>query len=386
MSGHSKRKHSKFPPSSAERWIQCAGSVSLAQLAPVQPDSPQSIEGTNAHECLEFIVRRFKDKDAARDEALKKDCWPEEMVYFAIKSAELIFSDKLCPSPHAELLIEQRVYHRFEKKLFGSLDYAWVDLWGTLVVIDYKYGKGPVFVKNHEGKLNAQLMTYAVAVAGKYNYDFEKVRIAIIQPRIYNDDETPLSVVDVSIKELKKFEKDIAEAVKIASKPNAPLHAGEHCRYCPALPTCPENSKKALAKANILFDMDEGLQEVPKLLTLNEKNLPKILDAFEQIEDWMQSVRAIAEDLLKQGKKIEGWGMVPKRGQRVWTKDAEKAMLQAFGNKALSKPELLSPSKLQQKVGASAKPLINKFTVTVSSGDKLAPVKDKPMKEVFEIE
>jgi hypothetical protein len=62
---HSKRKHSKFAASSAKRWLNCPGSVRLSEKAPPQFESIYAKEGTDAHECLEFLVRRYRRLNAA---------------------------------------------------------------------------------------------------------------------------------------------------------------------------------------------------------------------------------------------------------------------------------------------------------------------------------
>ena len=136
---HSTRKHSDFAASSSHRWHNCPGGVKLCKKAPPQVESSYAKEGTDAHECLEFVVRRFSNIEKALQDALKK--WPEEMVKYAEMSAKKIY--ELKPSRTAKLLVETRVIlKQIGPGLFGTLDYAWVDQWGKLIVIDYKYGQG----------------------------------------------------------------------------------------------------------------------------------------------------------------------------------------------------------------------------------------------------
>jgi hypothetical protein len=42
-------QHAPLPPSSAERWMRCPGSVRAESLIPFRPISPYAVEGTLAH-------------------------------------------------------------------------------------------------------------------------------------------------------------------------------------------------------------------------------------------------------------------------------------------------------------------------------------------------
>src|SRR5690606_28108128 len=125
--------------------------------------------------------------------------------------------------------------------------------------------------------------------------------------RVWQNGEDPVSHATLPIERLREFGKELDEAVKAASHPNAPLVAGDHCRFCPALTTCPENSQKALEAANIVFDVDDGLQAAPMPALLTKDSLPKILKAADQIETWIRAVREHALWLAENGEKIPGY-------------------------------------------------------------------------------
>jgi uncharacterized protein DUF2800 len=376
---HSGRKHSEFSPSSAKRWISCPGSVRLSRLAPPQRESPYAREGTEAHECLEFIVRRYRDIDLAATEARKK--YPTEMVDHAVNSARRLFSADLRPSKMAKLLVESRVILRsVSHRLYGTLDYAWIDLWGTLTVVDYKYGAGEIVLPiGEDGKPNPQLMLYALGIAEKHEFDFEAVKIAIIQPRVWQEDGDSVTHATVSIKQLREFQKEVKAAVKEANRPDAPLYSGDHCKWCPALATCPEQSSKALAKANILFDVETGIQSAPAPLTLTAKSLPQILDACRELESWIKAVRDFAYKKAEDGEKIPGYKLVAKRAQRVWLPGAEKMAKLRYGTEVYRQfdPEFLSPAQLEKKFGDDAKKFTVNHTASVSSGFNLVSEKER---------
>lgn len=370
---HTKRKHAKFAPSSSDRWLECAGSVKLSENAPPKIDGPWAAEGTRAHECLEFIVRRYGNLPAAKAAALKK--WPEEMVGHALNAADIIMDLK--PTKYAELLIESRA--RLSDEVYGSLDYAWVAEWSRLIVIDYKYGSGIPVLPEEDGEENPQLMCYAAAIAKKFNYEFDSVTLAIIQPRVWKDDENPLSEYTTTIKRIREFEKKAALAVKAANAPGAPLKAGDHCKWCPAAPICPEISKVQLSAAGIAFDIEDGgadANALPKVEALSAANMGAMLRAADLLGVWIAQVKAHALRLAAEGHKIEGRKLVAKRTTRKWSPLAEKEAMKLFGAKAF-KEVFLSPAQLEKALGKSAKSFTKRFTSNESSGYSLVKSSDK---------
>lgn len=366
QSPHGQRKHSDFPASASERWMTCPGSVRLSRLAPPQVESEAAKEGTLGHECLEFIAKRV-NSPGVRKEALKR--WPEDMVEHAMQSAVVIHA--LRPSPSAELLMEKRVFLKsVSKRAFGTLDYAWVEMWGQLVVIDYKYGRYPVKVQYEDGRLNSQLMYYALGVAEKYNFDFDQVKLVVIQPRLRNEDEI-VKACTTTIGEVKRFRERIKKAIALAETPNAPLKSGEHCRFCPAAADCPELSVKAMAKTDILFDLEDGIEAIPDTRGLTAQSLPKALEAADLLEVWIEAVRERAFKLAKQGKIIEGYTLIPTRSNRVWSATARDILQRELGRDAFERElRLLSPAKLE-KLSSKAKALTHELSVGVSTGEKL---------------
>lgn len=379
LKGHSSRKHALFSPSASERWTLCPGSIALSKIAPPQKESVYAREGTRAHECLEFIVKRYHDLDNAVDAAFKK--WPSAMVFHAKRTADLLFSDLLRPSPDAELLVETKVHMRSVKEVSGTLDYAWVDHFGTLTVIDYKYGAGvTVHTEDERGNPNPQLMIYAAGAAAKFGYDFERVRIVIVQPRVYDKDEIPIQSTYVSIPKLKEFELKIADAVEAALEPDAVQVPGEHCRWCPGLTICEANSKKALVQANIAFDIeaDEGIEAMPVVPLLRNEDLPKLLDACDRLDFWIKAVRERSHQLAEDGVKIPGYKLVAKKAQTTWIETAEAAALKRFKLDAFKlEKKFLTPKQFLKSVGDEGIDFVKKYTLSISSGSHLVREDDK---------
>lgn len=374
---HSKRKHSDFSASASKRWMNCPGSVALSKNAPPQVESVYAREGTEAHECLEYIVKRYKNLKKAESEALKK--WPVEMVAYAVKSADHVYA--LRPSPCAKLLVEQRVrLSSISGRLYGTLDYAWVEDWGRLVVIDYKYGAGvAVPPVEDDGEENSQLMYYAAGICNKVGYDFESVILAVIQPRVWSEDESPVSTHETTIERIKEFETKVRDAIKVASRPGAPLCAGDHCRWCPASAQCPELSKNTMAQADIVFDVETGeIQALPESKLIPIETLPRMLSACDLLEQWIKSVRELAFNYAEGGGEIDGYKLVAKRSTRQWLPEAKAAAEKRFGESIYeTEKRFLSPAQFEKKIGVAGKLFTGKYTSNVSSGYTLVAASDK---------
>lgn len=233
-----RRKHSGLSPSSAARWMACPGSVILSRFAPAPRQSEAAREGTDAHECLAFLARRYGAIAAAKAEALEK--WPREMVESGVSAISLLFSSDLRPSESAKILIEHPVRIRLGNiTIPGRVDFAWAEKFGTLLVADYKYGcTNPVSAYS-----NPQVMLYALGLAQEFDYNFERILVAIIQPRMQ-----AFSVESVSFRRLREFADEARVSADIALSPGAPLVPGAQCRFCPAASICKRKVKTILRK------------------------------------------------------------------------------------------------------------------------------------------
>lgn len=378
---HSTRKHSDFAASSSERWMKCAAAIQLTKKAPPQKwEGVHAMEGTQGHECLEFVVKLF-DRMAEKQirAKLPKDKWTDEMIDHAFQCAKIIYSLK--PSKTAKLLIETRVDLSFiQAGMFGTLDYAWVETWGKLIVIDYKFGKGvPVLPFDDEAKEeNTQLMYYALGLAHKFDYEFESVDLAIIQPRCWSPDDDPLTVHKTSMKRVKAFATKLKAAVMRATAPNPkPTPDESYCRWCPAASICPAVSQLQVEAAGIDFDDETGAVKTPELSSLDDSRLGKLLTAVELIEVWITKLRAHAYQRACDGAKIEGRKLVERESIRQWGPDAEKEAVELFGKEVFTEPVLKSPAQLEKAFGKEAKEFTKLHTFKKVTGYSLVKLSDR---------
>lgn len=288
MSKDGVRAHSKFSASGAERWMSCSASVELSEGVP-DKSSKWAEEGTRAHEVLERMLRtELSGNDGAEVLELSeylRDI-PRDMFQHAMNAAHFIL-DKWRSLPDAELMVESRVYLDFiDEEAFGTLDSAIIDYFATLHIFDFKYGAGvPVGPVG-----NLQMIFYALAMANKHHWNFKRVKIWIIQPRISGYDG-PL-YWEISIKELKSYVPKFREAVRrVREEPE--LVEGSWCHWCKAKSKCPLKNEKRLDKAidifknNPLIGENYGKEKSQK--ESDEKESGEVV--FKSEADWKKEER-----------------------------------------------------------------------------------------------
>ncbi|CAB4169867.1 Protein of unknown function DUF2800 [uncultured Caudovirales phage] len=270
---HSERRHSKFSASGAERWTNCSGSVELSEGLP-DKSSVYSIEGTTAHEVLEFVLdKAVKTGDMPSRLSLEFDWkWQgspnKEMITHAVNTAEFLL--RLHErTPGSEFLVETRVHLPFiHKDMFGTFDSAVVEHFGTLHVFDYKYGAGHAVspVKN------LQMIFYGMALAAKYDWNFKRVRLWIIQPRIKGYDGPMFWEIPTA--ELKTYVDKFKAAVKRVQESPLTYVSGAHCHWCKAKAKCPITRQNKINKAQSVFTAlpEEGINGEEKEESFKEEN------------------------------------------------------------------------------------------------------------------
>lgn len=294
-SGHSERAHSKFAASAAERWFNCPGSVALSEGQP-DKESVYAKEGTDAHEVLENALKimttsmSFQQEDE-RWTALR-ELVPAEMYRHALNAAHFILKFL---RPGFEISFEERVYLKFiDEEMFGTYDAKVVEYFGTLHVFDYKYGAGQAVSPRD----NLQMLFYAIGLAHEHQWNFKKVRMWIIQPRIKGYDG-PL-FWEIGILELKKYVDVFKEAVaNVYANPHKYVE-GSWCHWCKAKSVCPVKDVKRLEKAQSVFQPIKGGQNGKKE-NQEENESGEVQENFKSEAQWKKEVR----ERKKRKEKVE---------------------------------------------------------------------------------
>lgn len=258
-SNHSERKHSKYSASGSERWEACPGSVNLSEGLP-DKSSPWAEEGTKAHEVLEQILIASKAIGAHRVFYPKfSRSVPTEMIVHGTHAANLILGE-WGNRPDAELMVENRVVLDWiHPEMFGTFDGAVIDPFDTLHVYDYKYGAGHAV----SAADNLQMAFYAVGLAHLFDWNFKRIRMWIVQPRIRGYDGP--TFWEVPTMELKtKWVDRFRRAVDRVEREPETYVEGSHCHWCKAKRICPLKTEGRIEKAKSIFTPvggDRGQQE-----------------------------------------------------------------------------------------------------------------------------
>lgn len=217
------------------------------------------MEGTRAHEVLEALMRiDLSGNDGAvieeSAELIRKV--PREMFEHGAHAAKFMIGlhERTADS---EVMIETRIYLEFiHPEMFGTFDGAVVDHFGTLHVFDYKYGAGHAVGP----KENLQMIFYGIGLAHRFHWNFKRVRLWIIQPRIKGY-EGPL-FWDVPITVLRGYVDLFRKAVdRVLSKPDT-YTEGSWCHWCKAKAVCPLKQEGKLEKAISIFSRANILTQI----------------------------------------------------------------------------------------------------------------------------
>lgn len=326
--------HTDTSPSSADRWMNCPGSVALCAQMPKPEQSKYAGEGEAAHKLLERCLKnpKFVPFDFVGEE-IGEFTVTEEMAEAVAYAREVVFAEL---QKGGKLLVEEKV--EVTPGLSGRLDIGIVRHFNSVVVMDFKYGKG-ILVSAVE---NPQLLLYALPLVAQY--EAVNVKLVVIQPRT----EDQKSVWECDINYMKTFWDEASRKLQLTREPNAMVHPGSWCKWCWAKPICPK----------VRQDISSQLPAIPgkELLFPDVKGLPiptivKILDAKELIEKWLDACVAYAQEIAEAGGEIPGYELAKKRANRKWKNEQEA--IQAFSDleeKAYT-VKILSPAQMEKIAG-----------------------------------
>jgi hypothetical protein len=166
---------------------------------------------------------------------------------------------------------------------------------------------------------------------------------------------------------VKAFERELYDAVTTALRPNAPVKIGDHCKWCPAKPICPAMTGETERALRI------------QLNSISPEGYSNALVIADRVEDWIKSVREMAQQALENDIAIPGFKLVPKRATRQWVND--EGALEALREMGLESDELTetklrSPAQLEKVLKKHKLELPKDHVVAVSTGNTIAPESD----------
>ncbi|MBQ9428596.1 MAG: DUF2800 domain-containing protein [Clostridia bacterium] len=344
---HGSRAHALLSASSAHRWLKCT-MAPFAELLYPDKETPYTAEGTAAHEIAQIFAEIVaecgadygKEIPAIRQKlAAMPDCTAEMLDCaegYAAFLAEHIKDDSTA------ILAEQRLdYSKWVPEGFGTGDCIIISD-GTLTVTEYKYGQGVAV----SAKDNPQMQLYALGAIDAYSciYDFDKVQMAIYQPRMNNVSEATVSVDDL----LRWAKTELVTKAAEAYSGAGTYSPGEHCRFCKHAHAC-----RAFAEKCCEFAEHHGLRvAIPKLTDAEYLEFFRRKKTFEL---WLKKIEGAITDRMLAGEKIAGLKLVSGRSAREWTDTA--AVVKALEaehyspDEYMTAPELLSPAALEKSLG-----------------------------------
>lgn len=330
--------HALLGASSAHRWLICPP---IARLEEQFKDRGSSFaeEGTAAHELAELaLAKRFKLM-ATRSVNTKLKKFRSENSYYDQSMEDYVeaycdlVEERINHYQDAVIELEQKVdFTKWVPEGFGTSDVV-VLADNTIEIIDLKYGKGvPV-----DAYLNPQLMLYALGAVDKYDiiYEFETVRMTIVQPRLDN---------------VSTFEIDKEELLYWADNYVAPRAAqawegtGEWTITDDVVKFSKVRAQLRLrAERNFSLVDKYELKESP-LLTNEE--IAEILDRAPEIKKWLEHVEQYAlNKALTEGEEFPGWKVVAGRSNRKISD--EESLLFLLEAEGFDDDEILKPRALQ---------------------------------------
>jgi len=362
--------HAELSPSSAARWLVCPGSVALCRGLP-DTSSSAADEGTMMHTIGALCLETGRDAASycgllLQGTVLTLDEEQARAVQVYVDHVRAIVE-----ATNGALLVEQRVsieHLTGEKGAEGTAD-AVILTPDELIVLDAKFGRGVEVAAEN----NPQLMMYAHGVlkAHELAYEFSRVRIGIVQPRLGAAPEWTLSPY-----ELEEFAATVLEAANSTRWPDAELIPSPGgCRWCRAKATCP-----ALRSA-VLDDFDTVVPE-----KAGDTELARVMTNADMIEKWVKAIRAEVERRLLAGEPVPGYKLVQgKRGNRAWSDtEAAEALMKSMRLKIeqMYNLSLISPTSAEKLskaavIGPRQWIRIQELITQPEGTPSVAPVSDK---------
>jgi len=353
------RLHSLLGGSTANRVLNCPGSVILSMDLPPQIASEAAKEGTKAHEVLETILQDFLDHkiegtDSGRnlDKLLDDPDVDSEMVDHAVACRDRIWVTALQESITGKAWGIEETFD-FEKSLesFGSIDWwnIYIDDRAKRVgyILDYKYGTFPV-----EAEDNDQLKFYACALLNEIRLggkDLDYIRCAIYQPRnrMAGENYEPYKEVKYTVKQLDTWRKKFLNAAhSIFVTKKAKYKTGKWCYFCPAQSKC-ELYAKELSKNTALKLLDIETEVLPPPEQIPDEVIAKVLQHEDELLEWVKACKKYAMNKSLNGG-FPGFKVVNGPSRRQWRKDEDLELLLRTHSLSIDEnPEILFNKKIK---------------------------------------
>lgn len=317
-------QHAKLAPSACSRWSACPGSIALSEVIleehPGDKDgSPAARRGSYLHFLSEQVLQgelALADLATIDPLIMKVHHHPpnqEEIDIIALYVGTVEqYQRDMGEGTRCGIEVQLRSpkWHR--------------DIWGTadavligpnkkhLVLIDLKSGYHGVSAED-----NDQLLCYAALAVGYYKIAPETVEMVIVQPRA-RDGLPAVRTSTITFDELMHKAAMIKHSADLALSPEgaAIYRPGvKQCQWCPAAGQC-----TAQVKSQAVSDFFDG---APPTALMGEEQIGEMLDQIEEVDQYINQLRATAHKMAMRGTDFPGWKIVHKRTIRKWEDKSE---------------------------------------------------------------
>lgn len=329
--------------------MDCPGSVRLSELLPPADSSEHAEEGILAHALAERCLREGVDTYEISDD-------PE-----MIRHVQVYVDFVREAAGDLEPLIEHRIECPDLGSDFGGTADCVIVGDGWVRIIDLKYGAGlPVQVEG-----NAQLRYYAFGVLRSLGITDGEVIVTIVQPRAEHTAgpirEEVLDVAEV----LRWGEHELVPAMQAVDAEDLVYRAGEHCRFCPARLICPV----------LTTEFNDMATETALPEEMGDNYLAAQYEKIAAVKMYIRALEAEALKRAMQGSPLPGTKLIVGRSSREWKPGAPEALVEAYGDDALTEPVVKSPAQVEKMPGG--KKFASEWAYKKEGAPTLVPY-DKP--------
>lgn len=396
--------HSDLSPSGADIYLNCLGAPNAQRGLPDDAGF-EAAQGTVFHDyaevCLKFGLEPHHFTVGTKHVVDGYEViYDQEMVDKMYSGLDYI-REILAEYPDALIFVEQWVripclgIDSQGRPRGGTSDVCIIiPSIRKIICFDWKYGGIPVYpVENNQARLYVIgcWHEFAGAIFGWDPHGVE-VLIHIEQPRAPGGGgEWPTTMTDVLA-----WGDDVAIKIKATEDPDAPRTPGhKQCRYCKARKTCGAKALWEFDMFNLKFSDADVFAEtfedmgvmVPPTLPLPEDLTPErrsfILLNWPSFKSWYDALHDAAIDDARKGRPVPMMKAVLGRsGNREFLPDfvkvAEEKAVALIGEKAYTKPQLVSPAVIEGVLGKKKfKDEFGDWLTQTPPGLSLVPVTDK---------
>ncbi len=371
-------KHSDTSPSTSDRWLNCAASVSLIKLLPkdIKPDSEPARQGRATHKLAEVCLKTGQSPEVL----LGKNVRVEDTVFgitedmtdvagIYVDFVKTFIDDKDFISG-----IEEKVYlkdlYKGLKEVYGTVDFwAYSPVKKELFVVDLKSGFVPVSAVG-----NTQLNIYALGAMAKlcslgflkldktFWTQLRSVKLITVRPAVFRHDI--ISKMEVTPENLRAFfQETLVLGIDKVKERNPKFNAGSWCKYCPGSIACKTFEKYLEEMLSFSF------KEVPldlDIVKLEPAVIARKLSHLDIIVEQLNMLKEYVRNQKMKGVDFPGYKLVHGPSRRKWfnEKKAKDILEKSIGKACYEPKKLISVAKAEavyKKLGLDKRELENEY-------------------------